>query len=86
VAVGIGGCWGYTGGMPKVSIYIPDALYDEIKRRALPMSQVAQRAFVAALSNDRNAAWVAAARKRPIRTSALTTEAIMTAVDEEFEA
>lgn len=72
--------------MPKVSIYIPDALYDEIKRRDLPISRVAQRAFTDALAEDANAAWVADARRRPIRESTLSTESVMSAVDEEFGA
>jgi post-segregation antitoxin (ccd killing protein) len=70
--------------MPKVSIYLPDALYDEIKRRELPMSRVAQRAFVAALRENQNSAWVAAARRRPLRESKLCTESLMSEVDEDF--
>lgn len=72
--------------MPKVSIYIPDAMYDEIKRRELPISQVAQQAFASALAADVNASWVAEARRRPTRIGGLSTEALMSAVDEEFGA
>lgn len=72
--------------MPKVSIYIPDALYDEIRRRDLPMSQLAQRAFAEALASHRNADWIAAAKKRPTKKPALSTEELMAAVDAEFGA
>lgn len=69
-----------------MSIYIPDSLYDEIKRRELPISQVAQRAFVSALAEEGNASWVAEARRRPIRAGGISTESLMSAVDEEFGA
>lgn len=72
--------------MPKVSIYIPDAMYVELKRRELPISRVAQRAFVEALAEGQNASWVAGARARPTRSSNLSTESVMSAVDEEFGA
>lgn len=76
--------WGYSGGMPKVSIYLPDELYAEAKRQSLPLSQVAQDAFEAALTEKRNTQWIASARARPVRTTSLTTEELMAAVDEEF--
>lgn len=76
--------WGYSGGMPKVSIYLPDELYAEAKRQGLPLSQVAQEAFAAALTGEHNAQWIAAARARPLRDSALSTEDLMAAVDEDF--
>lgn len=72
--------------MPKVNIYVPDAMYDELRRRKLPISQLAQRAFAAALDDDANAEWIARARRRPMRPSRLTTEELMDAVDEEFGA
>ncbi|MBN9611464.1 MAG: hypothetical protein BGO26_17485 [Actinobacteria bacterium 69-20] len=75
--------------MPKVSIYIPDAMYDEMRRRELPLSQLAQRAFAEALSADENSSWIAAARRRPVRSDAvgaIGTEELMSDVDEEFGA
>lgn len=75
--------------MPKVSIYIPDAMYDEMRRRKLPLSQLAQRAFAEALSANENSSWIAAARRRPARSAAastISTEALMADVDEEFGA
>ncbi len=72
--------------MPKISIYVPDAMYDEIRRRELPLSQLAQHAFAAALASDANAAWIAGARRRPVRSTAVSTEDLMAAVDTEFGA
>ena len=72
--------------MPKVSIYIPDEMYDEVRRRDLPLSAVAQRAFAEAIRAGRNADWIATARRRPGRTSAIGTEELMAEVDEEFGA
>lgn len=76
--------WGYPGGMPKVNIYVPDAMYDELRRRELPISKLAQRAFAAALQDDANAEWIARARRRPVRSSSISTEDLMDAVDAEF--
>lgn len=76
---------GYTGGMPKISIYLPDAMYAELRRRELPVSQLAQQAFAAALANDANQRWISRARSRPARPTAISTEDLMRTVDEEFE-
>lgn len=54
--------------MPKVSIYVPDALYDEVRRKRIPLSAVAQRAFEDAVDASANATWIAAARSRAPRT------------------
>lgn len=71
--------------MPKISIYVPDALYDEIRRREIPLSAVAQRAFENAIRGDANADWVARARTRPPRTHhAIDVEALMDDVRDEF--
>lgn len=70
--------------MPKISVYVPDAMYDELRRRGLPISQLAQSAFSAALANDANATWIARARERPARASTVSTEDLMQAVDDEF--
>lgn len=72
--------------MPKVSIYLPDSMYDELRRRELPISQLAQRAFAAALNDDANATWIARARKRPTRPTSVSTEDLMDAVDDKFGA
>lgn len=70
--------------MPKINIYVPDAMYDELRRRELPISKLAQRAFAAALSDDANADWIARARQRPIRSPTISTEDLMDAVDADF--
>ncbi|QAY60511.1 hypothetical protein ET475_11265 [Microbacterium protaetiae] len=54
--------------MPKVSIYVPDALYDEVRRKKIPLSTVAQRAFEDAVNARGNTEWIAAARSRTPRT------------------
>ncbi|HEY3736637.1 MAG TPA: hypothetical protein VGL26_04275 [Jatrophihabitans sp.] len=72
--------------MPKISIYVPDAMYDELRRRHLPASQIAQAAFSKALAENANAAWIERMLARPINDRITTsTEDLMDAVDEEFE-
>lgn len=71
--------------MPKISIYVPDAMYDELRQHELPISQLAQEAFTRALNETANAGWVERARRRPLRVSAMSTEELMSSVDEEFE-
>jgi post-segregation antitoxin (ccd killing protein) len=71
--------------MPKVSIYVPDALYDEVRRRSIPLSAVAQRAFEEAVRSERNKDWVDAARGRVPRTDrVIDTEALLDEVRDEF--
>lgn len=72
--------------MPKVTIYVPDEMYAELRRRQLPISQLAQRSFSAALADNENADWIARAAKRPVRPAAISTEDLMSGVDEDFEA
>ena len=72
--------------MPKVSVYVPDRMYDELRRRELPISQLAQQAFADALAGDVNAAWIAAARARPSHDSPTSSEDLMADVDDEFGA
>ncbi len=69
-----------------MTIYVPDAVYDQLRARRLPLSQLAQRAFTEALARDSNAAWIAAARARPLRETGISSEALMAQVDEEFGA
>lgn len=71
--------------MPKVSIYVPDALYDEIRRRSIPLSTVAQRAFEDAVRSQRNKDWIAAALDRAPRTTRVVdTAALLDEVRDEF--
>ena len=70
-----------------MSIYVPDALYAEVRERGIAVSAVAQRALEEAVRERRNAAWVDAARRRPTRTDAMIdTAALMDEVREEFGA
>lgn len=79
--------WGYIGGMPKVSIYLPDDLYAEVREQGIPMSSVAQRALEDALRAGKNAAWIARAAQRPLRTArVIDTAALLDEVREEFGA
>lgn len=73
--------------MPKVSIYVPDALYDEVRRRSIPLSAVAQRAFEDAVRAHRNESWIAAAEARgPRTTHPIDTSALLADVREELGA
>lgn len=72
--------------MPKVSVYVPDAMYDELRARNLPISKLAQDAFARALESGANQEWVRRARSRPLRTTGLATEDLMAEVDTDFGA
>ncbi len=73
--------------MPKISIYVPDALYDEVRRRRVPLSAVAQRAFEDAVRSQRNQEWIDAARQRAPRVTAkLDTAALLAEVRVELGA
>lgn len=70
--------------MPKVNVYVPDEMYAELRRRDLPISQIAQRAFSTELAKASNSEWIARARKRPLRRTAITTEDLMSAARDDF--
>ncbi|WP_417563530.1 type II toxin-antitoxin system CcdA family antitoxin [Microbacterium sp.] len=73
--------------MPKISIYVPDRLYDEVRRKGIPLSAVAQRAFEEAVHAGRNEAWIASARTRAPRVSGvIDTAAVLDGVRDEFGA
>ena len=71
--------------MPKVNVYVPEEMYEELRRRHLPVSQIAQEAFSKAITEDENpnAEWIARILARPRRRYSVTTEELMAAVDEE---
>lgn len=74
--------------MPNVSIEVPDEMYAELRRRELPLEQLAQRAFAAALADvdvDANRDWIARARQRSTKRIWITTEDLMQGVDKDFE-
>ncbi|MDR0627332.1 MAG: type II toxin-antitoxin system CcdA family antitoxin [Bifidobacteriaceae bacterium] len=73
--------------MPKISIYLPDSLYAEIRGGDIPVSAVAQRALEDAVRTRRNTEWIARARGRKARATApVDTSALMDQVREEFGA
>ena len=53
--------------MPKVSVYLPDALYREAQARQLPLSALTQRAVEDALRASDRQDWVTRVRSRPQR-------------------
>jgi post-segregation antitoxin (ccd killing protein) len=76
--------------MPKVSVYLPDELYDEVRSRNLPLSAITQRAVEQAVRVESVNEWVAEARSRPRRVQHPVSDARMAEiwdeVDEEFGA
>jgi post-segregation antitoxin (ccd killing protein) len=71
--------------MPKVSIYLPDALYREAQARKLPLSALSQQAVETALRESDRRDWVARVRSRPQRChTTIDTALLLTEVREEF--
>ena len=70
--------------MPKVSIYLPDSLYAEVRDRDLPVSTIAQRALEEAVRRANNGQWIADAGARALRTTAIDTAALLSDVRDEF--
>lgn len=74
---------GYSGGMPKVSVYLSDELYRAARARGLSVSTVTQRALEEALRADAKKAWIERARARPTKP-AIDMTALMDEVREDF--
>jgi len=73
--------------MPKVSIYLPDELYAEVRRQELSISVLAQQACRDALAANANREWIERSRlRRPRTTAKVDTAAILDTVREEFGA
>jgi post-segregation antitoxin (ccd killing protein) len=70
--------------MPKLSVYVPDELYDAVRRHDIAVSAVAQAALEAAVATKANRAWVARAQDRPLRRSGIDTSSLIADVREEF--
>lgn len=71
--------------MPKVSIYLPDRLYQQARARALPLSSLTQQAIERALAGAQTNEWVARVRARPPRAHrAIDTSGLVEAAREEF--
>lgn len=79
--------WGYTGGMPKISVYLPDELYREARERRLPISSLTQEAIEQALRRSRATEWVDLVAARRVRVKRkIDTSALMAKVRDEFGA
>lgn len=77
--------WGYSGGMPKVSVYLPDELYRKARERDLPLSALAQEAIEQALRRASLDEWIARERSRPRRmTHVIDTSTLMAQVRDDF--
>jgi post-segregation antitoxin (ccd killing protein) len=70
--------------MPKVSVYVPDDLYDAVRRHGIPVSTVAQAALEAAVAMKANRTWADRARERPVRPVMVDTSALLAEVRDEF--
>jgi post-segregation antitoxin (ccd killing protein) len=71
--------------MARVSIDLPDDLYQEARRRGLALSALAQQAVEQAVPTARTDEWVARARSRPPRfTRKLDTAALLEDARGEF--
>lgn len=78
---------GYIGGMPKVSVYLPDELYRRARERHLSLSAVTQEAVERALRTVDVADWVAQERARaPRARRQVDVASLMDEVREEFGA
>jgi post-segregation antitoxin (ccd killing protein) len=72
--------------MPKVTVYLPDDLYQQARERGLPVSTLAQQALEQAIARDRATAWVTAVESRPPRVKRrLDTSTLMDQVRDEFD-
>lgn len=54
--------------MPKISVYLPQDLYEQAKASSLPISSIAQEAIESALRRDDVNHWVERMRKQPPST------------------
>jgi post-segregation antitoxin (ccd killing protein) len=72
--------------MPKVSVYLPDQLYDDVRAHNIPVSAVTQDALTEALRRDANTQWIAKVRARAPRiTATIDTSALIDDARGEFE-
>jgi post-segregation antitoxin (ccd killing protein) len=60
--------------MPKLSVYLPDELYDEVRRRRLPLSALAREAIERRIGADDRAEWIERMRsQQPLVSADLDT-------------
>jgi post-segregation antitoxin (ccd killing protein) len=73
--------------MPKVSVYIPDDLYDAARKHGISISTVSQKALKQELRQHANTDWVERVRNRPPRVHArIDTSELLGDVRDEFGA
>jgi post-segregation antitoxin (ccd killing protein) len=72
--------------MPKLSVYLSDAVYEAVRRYEIPVSSVAQEALRAEVVRRANGEWNARALRRPIRTAPIDTSVVIDEVRGEFGA
>lgn len=73
--------------MPKVSVYLPDELYDEVRRRGLPLSAVTQEAIERRIAADDRSQWIARMRTKALHGNrGIDTGRLMDEVREDFGA
>lgn len=53
--------------MPKVSVYLPDALYRQAQQQGLSLSALTQKAVERALRESSNKDWIARVQSRKAR-------------------
>lgn len=71
--------------MPKVSIYLPDDLYQEARAHELSLSALTQQAIENALTTTRTTEWVNRVRSRPPRhIRAVDSAALVAAARDDF--
>lgn len=71
--------------MPKVSVYLPDDLYEEAKAMDVSLSAITQEALRVTMARQRVHHWVERVRERPERqVPTIDTTATMAAVHDEF--
>jgi post-segregation antitoxin (ccd killing protein) len=71
--------------MPKVTVYLPDALYQAAQARKLPLSALTQQAVEQALQLSDRQDWVARTRSRARRCdTVIDTALLLTQVRAEF--
>ena len=73
--------------MPKVSVYLPDDLYQRAREQGLKLSALTQRAIERELDRDPNREWIRQVRTRPPLTEkVIDTAALLDDVRDEFGA
>lgn len=73
--------------MPKVSVYLPEDLASEVRRRGLSLSKITQRAVQDAIDHEDRSAWVARMRAAPPAVEGdVDVSALFAAVRDDFGA